>query len=189
MCPRYEGKPRDSAPPRAVIPIPNTTGNIPVTFAALSHAGTLRLTVLSGPAQVPDAEMLTAAMRQEPSSASGPTGDIDGEPPRAQNTPVCTGTWPLDLDPQAARNGGSVRRGPTLKRLRSVTAVPLLHSVIIVARGSASLSLVRFDAAFWLAAVLRLTRHGAGSLGLRVREMPERRGYLAQLFGVPGRVA
>jgi hypothetical protein len=47
--------------------------------------------VLSDPAQVPDAEMLTAAMRQELSSTSGPTGDIDGEPPRAQNTPVCTG--------------------------------------------------------------------------------------------------
>ena len=81
-------------------PIPNTTGNIPVTFAALSYAGTLRLTVLSGPAQVPDAEMLTAAMRQELSSASGPGGDIDSEPPRAQNIPVCTGTWPLDLDPK-----------------------------------------------------------------------------------------
>jgi len=37
--------------------------------------------------------------------------------------------------------------------------------VMIVARGSARLSLVRFDAAFWLAAVLRLTRHDAGSLG------------------------
>src|ERR1019366_2168230 len=75
----------------------------------LSYAGTLRLTVLSDPAQVPDAEMLTAAMRQELSSASGPIGDIDGEPPRAQNPPVCASTWPLDLDPQAARNGGSVR--------------------------------------------------------------------------------
>jgi hypothetical protein len=52
-------------------PIPNITGNIPVTFAALSYAGTLRLTLLSGPAQVPDAEMLTTAMRQELSSASG----------------------------------------------------------------------------------------------------------------------
>jgi hypothetical protein len=32
------------APLRAVIPIPSTIGNVPVTFAALSHAGTLRLT-------------------------------------------------------------------------------------------------------------------------------------------------
>ena len=43
------------------------------------------------------------------SSASGLTDDIDDEPPRAQNTPICTGTWPLDLDPQAARNGGGAR--------------------------------------------------------------------------------
>jgi hypothetical protein len=46
-------------------------------------------------------------MRQE--LPSRPTDDIDGEPPRAQNTPICTATWPLDLDPQAARNGGSAR--------------------------------------------------------------------------------
>jgi hypothetical protein len=58
-------------PLRPVIPIPNTTGNVPVTFAALSYAWTLRLTALSDPLQVPDVEMLTAAMRQELSSASG----------------------------------------------------------------------------------------------------------------------
>jgi hypothetical protein len=80
------------APLRAVIPIPNATGNVPLTFAALSYARTPRLTVLSDPAPVPDVEMVTAAMRHEPSSASRQTGDIDGEPPRAQNTPVCTGT-------------------------------------------------------------------------------------------------
>jgi hypothetical protein len=94
-------------PLHPVIPIPNTTGNVPVTFAALSYAGTLRLTAPSDPLQVPDVEMLTAAMRQELSSASGLTGDIDSEPPHAQNTPVGTSTWPLDLDPQAAPNGGS----------------------------------------------------------------------------------
>jgi hypothetical protein len=70
--------------------------------------------VLSDSAQEPDAEMLTAAMRQELSSASGPTGDIDGEPPREQNTPVCTGTWPLDHDPQAARKADLARRIPAL---------------------------------------------------------------------------
>ena len=46
-------------------------------------------------------------MRQE--LPSGPTDDIDGEPSRAQNTPVCMSTWPLDLDSQAARYGGSAR--------------------------------------------------------------------------------
>jgi hypothetical protein len=63
-------------------------------------------------AQVPNAELLTATMRQE--LPSGPTDDIDGEPPRAQNTPICTGTWRLDLDPQAARNGGTARVLPEL---------------------------------------------------------------------------
>jgi hypothetical protein len=59
------------APLRAAIPIPNTTGNVPVTFAALSYAGTLWLTVLSDPAQAPDVGTLTAALRQELSSTPG----------------------------------------------------------------------------------------------------------------------
>jgi diacylglycerol O-acyltransferase / wax synthase len=50
---------------RAVLPVPETTGNIPVTFAALSYAGTLWLTVLSDPALVPDVAVLTAALGQE----------------------------------------------------------------------------------------------------------------------------
>jgi len=58
------------APVRAVIPIPNTTGNVPVTFAALSYAGTLWLTVLSDPAQVPDAGVLTAALHRELASTA-----------------------------------------------------------------------------------------------------------------------
>jgi hypothetical protein len=40
---------------QAVILIPNTTGNVPITFGAMSYAGTLRLTVLSDPALVADA--------------------------------------------------------------------------------------------------------------------------------------
>jgi WS/DGAT/MGAT family acyltransferase len=59
------------APLRAVIPIANTAGNVPVTFAALSYAGTLWLTVLSDPAQAPDVQTLTAALRQELSSTPG----------------------------------------------------------------------------------------------------------------------
>jgi len=58
-------------PLRAVIPIANTAGNVPVTFAALSYAGTLWLTVLSDPDQAPDVETLTAALRQELSSTPG----------------------------------------------------------------------------------------------------------------------
>jgi diacylglycerol O-acyltransferase / wax synthase len=50
---------------RAIIPIPSTTGNITVTFAALSYAGTLRITILSDPGRVPDAPALAAALGHE----------------------------------------------------------------------------------------------------------------------------
>jgi WS/DGAT/MGAT family acyltransferase len=56
---------------QAVIPIPNTTGNVPITFGAISYAGTLRLTVLSDPAQVPDVGVLTAALRRELAATAG----------------------------------------------------------------------------------------------------------------------
>ncbi len=59
------------APVRAVIPIPATTGNVPVTFAALSYAGTLWLTVLSDPGPLPDVDVLTAALRQELGAVAG----------------------------------------------------------------------------------------------------------------------
>jgi hypothetical protein len=50
------------APVGAVIAIPSTTGNVTVTFGALSYAGTLRVTVLSDPSQMPDVAVLTAAL-------------------------------------------------------------------------------------------------------------------------------
>jgi diacylglycerol O-acyltransferase / wax synthase len=53
------------APVVAVLPVPATTGNVSVSFAALSYAGTLWLTVLSDPALVPDAAALTGALRRE----------------------------------------------------------------------------------------------------------------------------
>jgi len=58
------------APVRAVIPIPNTTGNVTVTFGVLSYAGTLRITVLSDPSQVSDVAILTTALRRELGSAA-----------------------------------------------------------------------------------------------------------------------
>jgi diacylglycerol O-acyltransferase len=58
------------APVRAVIPIPNTTGNVTVTFGVLSYAGALRITVLSDPSRMPDVAMLTAALRRELGSAA-----------------------------------------------------------------------------------------------------------------------
>ena len=59
--------------------------------------------------------MLTVGMRKEPSSASGLTDDIDGEPPRAQNTLVCTGTWHLTLIPKPRRTAAV--RAPTISWL------------------------------------------------------------------------
>ncbi len=53
------------APVRTIIPIPSTTGNVTVTFAAASYARTLRITILSDPARVPDAPALAAALRHE----------------------------------------------------------------------------------------------------------------------------
>lgn len=53
------------APVHAVIPVPNMTGNITVTFAALSYAGTLRITVMSDPSRVPDIAVLTTALQRE----------------------------------------------------------------------------------------------------------------------------
>ena len=58
------------APVRAVIPIPATTGNVTVTFGALSYAGMLRITVVSDPSRVPDVAVLTAALRRELGSAA-----------------------------------------------------------------------------------------------------------------------
>ncbi len=52
------------APVRSLIAIPNTTGNVTVTFGALSYCGTLRITVLSDPSRLPDVAVLTAALRR-----------------------------------------------------------------------------------------------------------------------------
>jgi diacylglycerol O-acyltransferase len=53
------------APVRAMIPVPATTGNVPVTFGVLSYAGALRIAVLSDPGRMPDAPALAAALRAE----------------------------------------------------------------------------------------------------------------------------
>jgi hypothetical protein len=68
------------APIEAVLPVPPTTGNVSVSFAALSYAGTLWLTVLSDPALVPDITELTGALRRELGgmSRTGPPGRMTG---------------------------------------------------------------------------------------------------------------
>ena len=58
------------APVRAVIPVPNTTGNVTISFGALSYAGTLQITVLSDPSRAPDVSVLTGALRRELGSAA-----------------------------------------------------------------------------------------------------------------------
>jgi hypothetical protein len=68
------------APVQAVIPIPNTTGNVTVTFGALSYAGTLRITVLSDAGRMPDVAVLTAAMRRELGSPARLTVNCPADP-------------------------------------------------------------------------------------------------------------
>lgn len=53
------------APVTVVIPLIGVTGNVPVSFVALSYAGTLRITVASDPGRVPDVAVLTAALRRD----------------------------------------------------------------------------------------------------------------------------
>lgn len=50
---------------REITLIPSTTGNVTVAFAASSYSGTLRIAILSGPARMPDAPALAAALRHE----------------------------------------------------------------------------------------------------------------------------
>ena len=58
---------------RVIIPIPSTTGNVTMTFAASSYAGTLYITVLSDPGGMTDAPVLAAALRRElPHRDQGP---------------------------------------------------------------------------------------------------------------------
>jgi hypothetical protein len=55
-----------------IIPIPSTTGNVTVTFAAASYAGTLYITILSDPSRMPDAPALAAAALRHELSAEAP---------------------------------------------------------------------------------------------------------------------
>jgi diacylglycerol O-acyltransferase / wax synthase len=59
-------------PVDAVIALPATTGNVTVTFGALSYAGVLRVTLLSDPARVADIGRLTLAVTRELKGLQGP---------------------------------------------------------------------------------------------------------------------
>jgi WS/DGAT/MGAT family acyltransferase len=60
------------APVQSITVIPITTGNVTVTFGVLSYAGTLRITIVSDPACVPDAGGIRAALDRELSRLSAP---------------------------------------------------------------------------------------------------------------------
>ncbi len=53
------------APVLAIIPVTQTAGNVPVTFAVLSYAGVLRISVITDPVRAPDAGRLVTALRAE----------------------------------------------------------------------------------------------------------------------------
>ena len=58
----------------AAIPISGTYGNVTVSFAALSYAGTLVLTVIADPDAVPDLAVLVTALRHELAALTQATG-------------------------------------------------------------------------------------------------------------------
>ena len=59
-------------PVDAVILLPATTGNVPVSFGVLSYAGILRITILSDPAHVIDIGRLALALTRELEGVQGP---------------------------------------------------------------------------------------------------------------------
>jgi hypothetical protein len=77
-----------------------------------------------------------------PELPSRPT-DIDGEPPRAQNTPICTATWPLDLDPKprvtAAMCANVVIRSPAESAELEDLRAPVHHGSRIVLRAESAI--------------------------------------------------
>ena len=71
------------APVRAVIAIPNTTGNVTVTFGALPYPGTLRITVGPIPAGCP-----TWLCRQRPCAAISAVRPADRRSKRPESQPL-----------------------------------------------------------------------------------------------------
>ncbi|MEV5408852.1 wax ester/triacylglycerol synthase domain-containing protein [Thermopolyspora sp. NPDC052614] len=59
-------------PIREIIPLPSTTGNVTVVFAALSYAGVLTVTILADVDGCPDLPLLAAALRTELDALTAP---------------------------------------------------------------------------------------------------------------------
>jgi diacylglycerol O-acyltransferase / wax synthase len=49
----------------AVIPVMATPGNVTISFAVLSYAGTLTVTVITDPDRLPNSDVLIGALRHE----------------------------------------------------------------------------------------------------------------------------
>jgi hypothetical protein len=107
-----------SAPVRAAIPTPATTGNVIVTFGVLSYAGTLRITVLSDPSRVPDVAVLTAALRRDWAARPADRRGLGSAAPasveaehacaaHAHIVPLCTAAANSAFSHPGIPNGGS----------------------------------------------------------------------------------
>ena len=107
---------------RAIIPIPSTTGNVTVTFAAASYAGTLRITILSDPCPrarrprpsrrppqrtVRPGELRAAVLHVAVTFSSYPPHRERGGP---RQNPCCP-AWPSDGQRQG-RSAGPMRAWP-----------------------------------------------------------------------------
>ena len=77
------------------IPVTSTTGNVTVTFAALSYAGTLTVTVIADPDTCPDLKVVVAelqgqldALTTAALTAQGSTGTGGGSTPGHDPSPT-----------------------------------------------------------------------------------------------------
>ncbi|GIH97001.1 diacylglycerol O-acyltransferase [Planobispora siamensis] len=84
---------------RQVIPLPvSENGNMPVTFAVLSYAGTVVVSTIFDPATLPDAPVLTAALREElaalgePRVGRPPSGPLEREATEVRSASARSGT-------------------------------------------------------------------------------------------------
>ena len=91
-------------------------------------------------AQVLDAEMLTAAMRQDLPSAPGLTDDIDGQPPHhPRRTPRSGAATTASQEPGSAPIGGYFSAGRELGQIPNVswTWLSLAYETPSILRASA----------------------------------------------------
>ena len=102
---------------RAIIPIPSTTGNVTVTFAAASYAGTLYITILSDPC--PHARRPRPSRRPPPRTvrpADRPSAVSSSRPAAILHVAVTFSSYP----PQ--RECGGPRENPAARSARAAAS-------------------------------------------------------------------